>query len=248
MRLLLSSLLIFALAACSAEAPAPLPEPETPFPGAEAQHVVRGVVRLRGRLPELERAGVASRQILERIGGERPILEASVTGPGGTLPHVFVEVLGAGARWRFEPPTQPLTLRIAEFRFVPHVAGIRLGQDIQLVNEQEIEHNAHLITRYSVGFNRRLAKGAPLLLPAPLRRPERAFVKSDIYPWMRTWLFARAHPLFAVTDAEGRFALPALPVGKYRLRFTHERHGSKELDVELPLAAAEELVVDFGLL
>lgn len=241
------------LCACAPEPPVvqdPAAETAAEFPAAAATHVVRGVVRLEGPAPRPERAGVPSGQILQRLGGEAPILEASVVGAGGALPHVFVEVAGAAATWRFdglppEGPATPLQIRIDGFRFEPHVAGLGIGQPFVVQNEQALEHNAHLVTRSGTPFNVRLLEGERHEA-AGLRQPGRAFVKSDIYPWMRCWLHVRAHPLFAVTDAEGRFALPPLPAGRHRLRFEHERHGVIERDVTLPLPPSEELDVRFG--
>ena len=39
----------------------------------------------------------------------------------------------------------------------------------------------------------------------------------DIHPWMRAWIFVFDHPWFAVTDKTGRFRIPDVPPGEFRL-------------------------------
>ncbi|PIE22669.1 MAG: hypothetical protein CSA62_11335 [Planctomycetota bacterium] len=234
------------LSACAPEAPAPLPEPAIPFPAAEAKHVLKGRVLWAGPKIRPERAGVASESILKRLGGEAPILEASVVGAGGGLPFVFVEVVDAGSKWRFDPSPQTHELRIEGFRFLPHLLPVRVGDALRVSSTQDIEHNAQYLSRHHIGFNTRLAKGESFLAKNAFRAPERAMLKSDIYPWMRTWIFVRRHPLVALSDAEGRFTLPALPPGQHKLRFTHERHGTRTVRVTLPLAEGHPFELSFG--
>jgi RNA polymerase sigma factor (sigma-70 family) len=56
-------------------------------------------------------------------------------------------------------------------------------------------------------------------------------VKDNIHRWVVGCVWAFDHPYFAVTDAEGRFAIPDAPAGAWRLMAWHEkvgwRHGPK---------------------
>jgi hypothetical protein len=42
------------------------------------------------------------------------------------------------------------------------------------------------------------------------------------HPWMSGWLVVAGHPYYAVTGADGSFAMDEVPPGKYTLRMWHE--------------------------
>ena len=50
-------------------------------------------------------------------------------------------------------------------------------------------------------------------------------MKCDIYPWMRAWVWGFDHPYFAVTDGHGRFDIPDVPAGSWRVVAWHEAVG-----------------------
>jgi hypothetical protein len=57
----------------------------------------------------------------------------------------------------------------------------------------------------------------------PLSRTGLIEVRSDLHPWMTpAYVHVLDHPFHAVTDAEGRFRLPAVRAGAYRLVLWHE--------------------------
>jgi hypothetical protein len=45
---------------------------------------------------------------------------------------------------------------------------------------------------------------------------------------MRAFIFVMEHPFFAVTDAQGRFAIKNLPPGEYVLATWHESFGENK--------------------
>ena len=68
--------------------------------------------------------------------------------------------------------------------------------------------------------------GAKLKTP---KEPEYFRVKCDVHPWMNAWVAVIDNPYFAVTDKDGKFALPkGLPDGEYRVTAWHEKYGTRE--------------------
>jgi hypothetical protein len=60
-------------------------------------------------------------------------------------------------------------------------------------------------------------------LPAKLTRPGVVRLQCDAgHTWMTAWIYVFDHPLFAVTDQEGHFAIPDAPPGEYTLEYWHE--------------------------
>ena len=51
------------------------------------------------------------------------------------------------------------------------------------------------------------------------------------------------HPFFAVSDSSGRFDIPGLPAGTYRLVVWHEVFGEQE--IEVTITAGDTRTADF---
>jgi uncharacterized protein (DUF2141 family) len=59
---------------------------------------------------------------------------------------------------------------------------------------------------------------------------------------MKMYINVLKNPYFAVTGADGKFAIKDLPPGDYTLAFVHEKLGEK--DQKVTLAAKESKTVD----
>ncbi len=60
---------------------------------------------------------------------------------------------------------------------------------------------------------------------------------------MRGWLVVLDHPYAAVTGADGRFAIAAVPGGSYTLALWHETLGRAERPVTVPPGATVSIDV-----
>jgi hypothetical protein len=56
-------------------------------------------------------------------------------------------------------------------------------------------------------------------------------VKCDVHPWMQAFVGVFAHPYFAVTKTDGKFALANLDPGTYEVEAWHERLGTRKATV-----------------
>lgn len=162
-------------------------------------------------------------------------------------------------------PLQPtVTMNLRGLRFDPHILVVRTGQSIQFRNADPVAHNFRGNPGKNIPFHfmmpANLGNG-PLI---QMKRPERlpVPVSSDISNWMRAHLLMVDHPYAAVTDDEGRFEIPKLPLGEHEFQFWQERVGylmkdpiqpkqgflvrlerdmqTIELDIDLPLKTLTE--------
>jgi len=174
---------------------------------------------------------------------ERHLIERDAKTNGLRDAVVWIEGMKAPAR---KPPRKAVMDQRA-FAFVPHVLAIEAGQEVEFLNSDGANHgvlassseprNAFNLVTPPAGSrtHRFVSCRGPVRLGCP------------IHASMAAWIFVFDHPFFAVTDAQGKFRLPPLPPGKYRLEVRHptgEMRRTRELIVEAgkPTALRIELV------
>lgn len=111
-------------------------------------------------------------------------------------------------------------------RFEPRVVQLRTGQTLELRNSDPVAHNAAAWLKRSTPFNEVIPIGQST--QRIMRKAETlpARVDCSIHAWMRAWLVVLDHPYAAVTDDHGRFEMPNVPAGSWRIRVWHERPGN----------------------
>jgi hypothetical protein len=122
--------------------------------------------------------------------------------------------------------------------FVPHVLGLREGQDLVAKNSAPVAHNIHWTGH---PFKN---PGGNVIVPAEKQHIIKDLkeqklpvnIACDIHPWMKGYVGVFNHPYFAVTDADGKFEIKLAPAGKCRLMVWQEaigyRNGEKGKDGE----------------
>jgi len=148
------------------------------------------------------------------------------------LKNVFVSVkkgLPENSKW--PAPAKPAVLE-ENCRFEPHVFGVVAGQPLDLVNASRTFEapRGHPKRNQEFSFNlpRKGMKGRVVLT-----RPEAFRIKCDVHPWELAWCHVVPHPFFAVSDAEGNFAIKGLSPGEYELEFWHEQLGAQTRKVRI---------------
>ena len=120
-------------------------------------------------------------------------------------------------------------------RFVPHVAAVQQGGQVEFTNSDPTMHNVHTVTvegNESIDVSQ--GPGAP-----PQRRQFTApqvmlRIGCNNHPWMNGFLNIAPNPFFAVTTPDGTFSLPGLPPGTYTLAAVHEKLGEQDVQVTVP--------------
>jgi hypothetical protein len=126
----------------------------------------------------------------------------------------------------------PVELAQVNCRYVPHVVALRTSQVLRVKTSDPAVHNVHVASRSNPARNVSMEAGAPPVEMA-FARPEDFVVRCDIHPWMNAQVHVFEHNAFAVTGADGLFALNNIPAGQYTLVFRHELFGDIEETIEL---------------
>jgi hypothetical protein len=99
-------------------------------------------------------------------------------------------------------------------------------------NNSGVAHNVHYSPTAgddNTAFNVLLAREKEYHAEMPLvasRLPTQ--FKCNIHPWMQGYVWAFDHPYFAVTDENGRFSIPNVPVGTWRVVMWQEKVGYRD--------------------
>ena len=132
---------------------------------------------------------------------------------------VWLEPEGvAPAAARAEP--KPAVLDQRNKTFLPHVLAVEVGTPVDFPNSDPIEHNAFSNGDGQV-FDLHLW-GAKESKRVVFRRAGICRVFCNIHEQMSAIIAVLPTPHFAVTGADGKFAIEAAP-GRYRLKVFHER-------------------------
>lgn len=99
--------------------------------------------------------------------------------------------------------------------FVPHVLAVTAGTEVEFPNSDATYHNVFSLSRAKRFDLGRYASGRSRKIRLEQTGVVRVF--CDIHSHMNAFILVFAHPFFAVTDADGRFAIDAVPPGDYRV-------------------------------
>jgi plastocyanin len=137
------------------------------------------------------------------------------------------------------PRTAVLSQR--NLTFAPHVLVVRAGTKIDLPNDDRVFHNVFSfhdgkpfdLGLYPVGTSKRVM----------FDRPGLSRLFCNIHPGMAAYVMAVDTPYFGLSDAEGRFSIPAVPPGVYT--YHAWRAGGQTLTGSVTVAADTHLDVQW---
>ena len=209
---------------------------------------IAGVVKFDGAAPKAQAIDMSQDPACGFGMGTPVNLSEAFQVKGGKLANVFVYVKEGLPAGSYGLTQTPLIIDQKGCRYVPHVAGVFVGQKVRFQNSDPTMHNVHPDAQASSPWNiTQTPKGDPIEKSFP--KPELMMkVSCNQHPWMRMYLNVVEHPFFAVSDADGKFEIKGLPPGEYTLGFVHEKMGEKaiKVKVEAKKSAAVELEFSAG--
>ncbi|MBK9385102.1 MAG: hypothetical protein IPN34_09840 [Planctomycetes bacterium] len=142
------------------------------------------------------------------------------------------------------PDDAPVVLDQKQCRYVPHVAGVRAGQLVKVLNSDPTYHNVLGTPRKNEPFNIGMAQGQD---PLEFRfaNADKMKLVCSVHPWMDAWLHVVPHPFFATSGEDGVAELKGVPAGEYQIQIWHEAHQKEPPKRSVVVKAGEttEIVV-----
>jgi plastocyanin len=172
--------------------------------------------------------------------GKRPTAPTFVVGADGAFANVLVNVDGSFPNAAV--PTTPVVLNQKDCMYVPRVLGARIGQTLQVTNEDPTTHNVHSLSKAGNDFNRtQLINGKPF--DVTLNAGELLRITCDSHTWMTAYVGIFDNPYFSVSGTDGSFTISNVPAGKQTVKAWHEVMGTQTQMVDVQ--AGKTTTVDF---
>ncbi len=149
---------------------------------------------------------------------------------------VFIVGPVGGQPVRSNQPVQAVTTRKVSQRgasFSPHILPVLVGTTVEWPNFDDIFHNVFSMSE-SKPFDLDLYKGNPPEKRVRFDKPGRVDVFCSIHSQMSCVVLVLENPYFALTDAKGRYTIPQVPPGTYKLKAWYERLPAQELEIVVP--------------
>jgi plastocyanin len=225
------ALAIFGCSKRSNEAP-PQPPPTALVNPATAA-TITGTVRIEGEPPKFHPIDMSAEPACVKANPRPVIPPIVVTGEHGALANVAVYVKSGLGRYKFEVPQTPVVLNQKGCMYQPRVLALRVGQPLEVRNEDPTVHNIHVMASVNRSWNRSEEPGEPPFTEK-FGQPELAVpVTCNVHPWMRAFLFVFDNPYYDVTSKTGDFSLKGLPPGTYTIEARQEYYGVQDQTVTL---------------
>lgn len=179
--------------------------------------------------------------------------ERLVLGAGNTVQNVFIYLnkLPKGGK-SLEVPADPFLFDQKNCRFLPHCVIVPCGQLVKVLSGDSVAHNTHTYPQKNPSVNSGVApEDREGSLSFTYRKAESVplSVKCDYHSWMSAYQLPVDHPYAAVTDANGMFTIPDLPVGKHSFVVWHEAADGgfveRKFAVEIKSGETTDMQIDY---
>jgi hypothetical protein len=229
--LALATLAAFGLAGCGGnqnqKSATPVSAPTRTIDPATTGSIA-GTVTLEGSPPVSKPIDMSAEPYCNQLNSTPVFPQQVVTGNSGSLANVVVYVKDFPASYIVDPPPAAATLSQHGCMYDPHVVALRVGQTLEIKNEDQATHNILAMANQNPKWNRSETPGAPPLEEV-FALPELAIpLRCNVHPWMKSYVFVFSHPYFAVTGKDGQFELKNLPPGTYTVDAWQEKYGMQE--------------------
>jgi plastocyanin len=129
-------------------------------------------------------------------------------------------------------PEKPVRVVVQENAvFSPHVLPILVGTTVEWPNEDDIYHNVFSFSEprpFDLGLYKEEIK------KVVFDKPGRVDIFCSIHKNMSCVILVMENPWFATADKTGRYSIPDVPPGTYRIKAWHERMPPQVREIVVP--------------
>jgi hypothetical protein len=188
-----------------------------------------GTITFTGEVPAQRKLDMSQDAACQQM-GEGQVEDVIVN--NGKLQNAFIYVKSGLPPLTFEIPPEVI-LDQKGCKYVPRVFGLQTGQVLKITNSDPTDHNIHPVPQKNNEWNQSQLAGQGPITRKFSREETMVRIKCDKHPWMIAWAGVLSHPFYAVSSADGTFAIKGLPPGEYELEAWHEKYGTRTMKVKV---------------
>ena len=204
---------------------------------------VQGKIIFEGKAPKMKSLRMDADPVCVANNEIQPRREWLILDENNSVKNVLVFIKESKSGSLAENNDEPKDIAVIDQKgcvYVPHVLGLMVGQQLDILNSDGTLHNIHALPKVNKEFNKALPRSKKLM-SVTFDKAEAPFkVKCDVHPWMGAFLGVFDHPYFAVTDDSGSYTISGLAPGKYVIEAWHEKLGSQTADITVDDSGASQ--------
>ncbi len=198
---------------------------------------LRGMFKVSGAAPRMARlTATGDDASLCAPGGQGPLSEEVVVGPGGELANVVVYLdTKIPSEWEHEGYAETKDALLSGAQgfdqkacvFTSHVFAMRSSQIVEIINSDPVGHNTNIQPVNGAQRSNNSLPANSVSVYEPGGQSAAPFpVTCSIHPWMKAHMITRDSPYFAVSQKDGSFEIKNAPTGvPLTFRVWQERAG-----------------------
>ena len=185
-------------------------------------NTVSGKVKYNGKKPKPKKLNMSADAMCGKMHSGPVYNESFVLDKEGYMKNVIVWIKNAP---KTSVPKSPVTLDQVGCQYKPHVTGIMKGQNLVIKNSDKTIHNIHSMADKNSNFNFAMPINSDDRIKSFSKTEDPFYIKCDVHPWMKSWVFVLEHKYWATTNRNGEYSidLTGLKPGTYDLCFWQEK-------------------------
>src|SRR5262245_4310098 len=167
---------------------------------------IKGHIQIAGKLPgnSVIRMG-KDPKCAEMNKGKQVVQEIVKATADGSLANVFVRLEGSFPSTQV--PKTSVVINQTGCVYQPRVVGVRVGQMLEVHNNDNLLHNLHGSSNRDNAFNVAQAKAGVVDSFKMKSEEVMLHLGCDVHSWMNAWVGVVTNPYFAVSDATGTYTI-----------------------------------------
>jgi plastocyanin len=203
---------------------------------------ISGAVTYQGVAPRPARIDIARDK--EVCGGVPHLSEELVVGPNGGIKDAIVAIpdIAKGESLKAETNVK-FDQRSCVYQ--PHVLAFPAGSTVEVLNSDNLLHDLRTYSKLNPPLNLAQSKSVKSI-KLVIEKPELVKVGCYIHSWMQAWWYVAGNPYYAVSAADGSFAIRNLPAGNYTVSVWQEKLGRQNQSVAVKPGATTSVNFVYG--